>query len=143
MKRTAFIRNAGLLGAGIVLAPIGFATAKNAKHYQLPKAVQHVPHGNFAATEAERVHVPEMNMDVSVEHFMRNGIEACDQDVSVYTFSRKNEVLKACFADGEWTTAGRLTGVQHRQSSERFLIGCAPFELQLTPDSSILKLVLR
>ena len=132
MKRKEFIRNISLLRAGITLAPAGLLSAKRAiRTYALPEATVHIPHGNFANATIEHVVIPELDVAISVQQFMRNGINASQQDVSVYTFFRKNEVVNICFTGDDVHTSGEFRGLELKHSPHQILLSNAEFELIL------------
>lgn len=139
MKRKEFIRNISLVGAGISLAPTSlFASSK--QRIQLPEAALHIPHGNFAATKLDRILINEMGIEVSVQHFMRNGIGSGQQDISVFTFHRKDEVVNVCFDNEECHSSGELSGFQLSKSNKQFTISNNHFQLDLKAGSSYLSL---
>jgi hypothetical protein len=132
MKRKQFIRNISLLGAGITLAPAGLLSAKRAiKTYTLPEATVHIPHGNFANATIKHVVIPELDVAISVQQFMRNGINVSEQDVSVYTFFSKNEVVNICFTEDEVHTSGEIRGLELKHSPHQVSLCNAQFELIL------------
>lgn len=139
MKRKEFIRNISLVGAGISLAPTSlFASSK--QRIQLPEAVLHIPHGNFASQNLERILIDEMAVEVSVQHFMRNGIGRSQKDISVFTFYRKNEVLNVCFDEGGCHTSGEIGGFKLNKSNKLFSLKNNRFQLDLNARSSYLSL---
>lgn len=112
MKRIEFIKRFSLLGVGLSLTPWSVISAKNAvKNYQLPPPVTHIPHGNFSAQAPESLLIPELNLTCSVERFMKNGIEACDDDMTVYSFSRKSETLLISYSKNGYSAIGEINGV--------------------------------
>ena len=140
MKRKEFIRNISLVGVGISLAPIRlFASPSNAQ-IALPSATTHIPHGNFADANTERIQIPELDIEVSVQHFMRTGIEIDQKDVSVITFWRNQEVLNVCFDKSSCHFSGQIPGLKTAKSKHHFTLANNRFELELNPNSSHLSL---
>ncbi|MBI1287974.1 MAG: hypothetical protein GC178_10380 [Flavobacteriales bacterium] len=140
MNRKEFIRNISLAGVGISLVPAQLLASQHASSVRLPKAVFHVPHGNFANAIIERVQIPEMDVEVSVQHFMRNGIEATEKDISVFTFYREKETLNVCFDNEGCHFSGEINDLEACKKHDRFLIKNAQFEVELKKDSTYLSL---
>ena len=139
MKRKEFIRNISLVGVGISLAPTElFGSSK--QRIQLPEAALHIPHGNFAHLNLERILIEEMEVEVSVQHFMRNGIGRSQKDISVFTFYRKKEVLNVCFDAEGCHTSGEIGGFKLNKSNKQFSISNNHFQLDLKAGSSYLSL---
>lgn len=102
-----------LVGVGLGLAPTAlFAANTSVKTYSLPKAVVHIPHGNFATSKPEVLHIPQANMQLTAETFMRNGIAISEQDLQLYTFKKNNEVLQLCESADGLATSGQIDGWQ-------------------------------
>jgi hypothetical protein len=139
MKRKEFIRNISLVGVGISLAPTQLFGSTN-QTFQLPEAAIHVPHGNFAETKPELILIKEMGIEVSVQHFMRNGIGRSQKDISVFTFYRKKEVLNVCFDAEGCHTSGEIGGFKLNKSNKQFSISNNHFQLDLKAGSSYLSL---
>lgn len=135
MKRKEFIRNIVLLGTGMALMPFRNVLGKSAlKRYHLPDPMTHVPHGNFAARAAEFIHIQELSVNLSVERYMRNGIDPCAQDISVYSFRKQDDVLTACYQNGKWHISGALSGLETVHSEKSLTLRNPRFELQLDPN---------
>lgn len=129
----------GFIGAGLSLAPWNFTTSKpSIQTLTLPKATIHIPHGNFAAAAIDSRYIPELDVEISVQRFMRNGIVASQQDVSVYTFTRQEETLNLCYRDGEWHTSGEISGVKWQPNDHQMILSNAKFELLLEDGGSYL-----
>ncbi|MCF8464313.1 MAG: hypothetical protein K9G41_05710 [Flavobacteriales bacterium] len=92
MNRNDFIQKIGLVGVGLSLTPWKLLSAKpSVQSFMLPQAAIHIPHGNFAAAEVEKLMIPEFNLHCTVQQFMRNGISASDDDLKVCLFQRNQE----------------------------------------------------
>ena len=116
MNRKEFVRNISLLGVGISLTPLAFAKqTKLAAQYNLPAVSVHIPHGNFAASELVVLRVSEMNIEVSIQKFMKNGITDSEEDLTVYTFHRKNEMLSVSAIGNELSSMGAIQGLKFRK----------------------------
>ncbi len=118
MKRKEFIRNISLVGVGISLAPTRLFGNSAKTTIQLPQASIHVPHGNFANTELEKVLVPELGISISVQRFMRNGIVESENDLTVYTFEKDSETLLISQQNSEIASNGSITGVSLNRLDE-------------------------
>jgi len=114
MKRTEFIQNIGLLGVGFTLIPWKFVSANSTvRVYALPKPAVHIPHGNFASSELEKLFLPDLNLECTVQQFMRNGIEQNENDLTVYSFKRDDEILTIGFTrSGKTTFDGNISGLK-------------------------------
>ncbi|MCF8276244.1 MAG: hypothetical protein K9J17_05860 [Flavobacteriales bacterium] len=113
MKRNTFIQKISFLGVGFSLAPRKLLSADlTGKTFALPKPVIHIPHGNFATMELEKLIIPEYGLECSVQHFMRNGIESSAHDLTVSSFRRGDQFLFiSCTSDGKMHTEGEITGL--------------------------------
>ncbi|MGB0367958.1 MAG: hypothetical protein ACPGU4_10175 [Flavobacteriales bacterium] len=101
-----------LTGAGIALAPWKLATAESSiQRFRLPPASVHIPHGNFAASETETHHIQEFDLKCSVQHFMRNGIEPNENDLTVFSLSRENETLLISSTKRGYSVLGEINGI--------------------------------
>ncbi len=111
MNRKEFIKNISLVGLGVSLTPTRlFASNSPTKSYRLPKPTVHIPHGNFDALEIEKLTIPELNIECTVQQFMRNGISECDDDLTVFTFVSGNEQQSICITrDGNRFTDGNIS----------------------------------
>jgi hypothetical protein len=114
MNRKAFIQSFGLMGVGLALAPIRlFGARPTMKSYQLPKPTVHILHGNFAANELEKLTIPEVGLECTVQQFMRNGISESADDLTVYSFRSGNELLNVSFTrSGKEFSNGKISGLQ-------------------------------
>jgi len=113
MKRKAFIQKFSFVGVGLSLTPWKLLAAKpSIQTFTLPKATIHIPHGNFAATQLETLHIPEFGLNCTVQQFMRNGIEPNDDDLKVFSFQRKQEWLSISITrNGQAISDGKLSGL--------------------------------
>lgn len=102
-----------LVGAVLSLAPWKLTAAKSSiQRLRLPPACIHIPHGNFAAAEIEKLAIPEFDLECTVQVFMRNGIDTKDSDLKVLTCQRGEEFLHISITrKGEVSTDGQLDGV--------------------------------
>lgn len=140
MKRKEFIRNISLAGAGISLAPTSlFASSRNSQ-IALPRAITHIPHGNFAEANIDRIRIDELDIEVSVQHFMRTGIEAGQNDISVFTFHKNEQLLTVCFDHDGCHHSGELAGLKTSIGTSRIVLLSNGFELELKAGSSYLSL---
>jgi hypothetical protein len=137
MRRKDFIRNMSFIGAGLSLAPWNLATANSSiQRFRLPPASVHIPHGNFAANQLETLSISELDMECSVQHFMRNGIDKSTNDLIVYTFSKEDEILNLGFCQNTWSVDGEIEGLKLSTSSNKVVLRNADYELKLEVDSS-------
>ena len=114
MKRKEFIRNMSLIGVGLGLAPWKLATANpSIQKFRLPPASVHIPHGNFASSQLEKLTISEINLECSVQLFLRNGIETCESDLIVCSFQRGDEILLVSYTEsGESSVEGKIEGLK-------------------------------
>ena len=119
MKRKQFIQKFSLLGVGLGLTPWRLVSANSSTNvYQLPEPTVHIPHGNFASSEVEKAFFSDLNLECSVEQFMRNGIEPSQDDLTVYSFKKGDEMLNIGFTrSGKETTEGSISGLDLRIDS--------------------------
>ena len=116
MNRKEFVRNISLLGVGISLTPLAFAKhTKLVAQYNLPAVSVHIPHGNFAASELVVLRISEMNIEVSIQKFMKNGITDSVEDLTVYTFYRKSEMLSISAIGNKLSSLGQIQGLKFSQ----------------------------
>lgn len=141
MNRKEFIRNISLVGVGVFLAPTRLLASSKEFTVQLPLATVHVPHGNFAQAPFQRVSIPELNLAVSVQHFMRNGIASTPNDISVFTFQKKDDILNVCFDDEGCHTFGSISGLVSDKTKTEFSLGNEQFEAKLNAGSSYLSVL--
>lgn len=113
MKRNAFIQKIGFLGLGLSLAPRKLISADPTRRtFALPKPTIHIPHGNFAASELEKLTIPELGLDCTVQQFMRNGISESADDLTVYSFQSGDELMNVCFTrSGKEFSNGNISGL--------------------------------
>jgi|GEM_PF-1546338 len=140
MKRGEFVRNIGLMGVGIVLAPTCFSMASTRKTYRLPTPAIHIPHGNFANTQIETVFIRELGLHASIQHFMRNGIDISTNDVSLVTFSKNNELTIVSFDAGKCIQTGQISGFHNLALNDRSMLANAEFELEWKAGTNYLSL---
>lgn len=132
MNRLEFIRNISLTGVGISLTPTRlFADSKHTT-VQLPQPAIHLPHGNFAATQLESIHIPELELSISVQHFMRNGLGRCEKDLTVFTLTRNDEVAVM----GSDTVSGFIGGLNITAVKGAFTVANESYQLELRPNSN-------
>lgn len=114
MNRKSFIHKIGFVGVGLSLTPCKLLSAKPTNQkFTLPKAAIHIPHGNFAATELEKLIIPELNLECSVQQFLRNGIEQNDADLNVFLIQRKHEWVNISFTRiGQKLQQGKISGLK-------------------------------
>lgn len=111
MKRKEFIRNISLVGGGISLAPTRLFAFSDQSRIALPNYAVHIPHGNFANTNLERIRIAELDVEVSVQHFMRNGITDCRDDLTVYTIERGSEMALISTNESGVIVTGSIEGL--------------------------------
>lgn len=114
MNRKEFIRNISLVGAGISLAPTRlFASNRLWSSYSLPEPTVHIPHGNFHASAIEKLTIREMELECTVQQFMRNGITESADDLMVFTFVSGSEHRTICITrNGTRTADGNISGLK-------------------------------
>ena len=114
MKRKDFIQKLTLVGVGFGLTPTSaFALHGSVRSYRLPRATIHIPHGNFATSQQEKLIIPECGIECQVQQFMRNGIEASKDDLTVYSFSCNGQFLNmGQTRDGVSFSNGHIDGLR-------------------------------
>lgn len=131
MKRKEFIRNISLIGACISLAPTRlFASSSNSK-IALPSATTHIPHGNFADANTERIQILELNIEVSVQRFMRNGITDCRDDLTVYTIERGSEMVLISSNESGVIVTGSIEGLCIEKSDSSFSLSTKSHRMEI------------
>ena len=135
MKRKDFIQKIGFLGVGLSLIHWKLLSAKTTiRTFTLPQAAIHIPHGNFAATEVEKLMIPEFNLQCTVQQFMHNGISTSNNDLTVYSFQSDKEVLNVSFTrNGQRLSHGHISGLQlmFRHSEIEATFNNHPFVLRM------------
>ncbi len=112
MNRKAFIQKISFVGVGLSLTPWKLASGKPPiQTFALPRATVHIPHGNFAAADLEKLTVREFDLACTVQQFMRNGIEPNSDDLKVFSFDSGQEQFTICltrngmsFSEGEFSS---------------------------------------
>ena len=133
MNRKHFIRNLSFIGAGLSLTPWKLVTAKSSvRRFRLPPASIHIPHGNFAVTNLESLYIPEMDIDITVQRFMRNGIESSHQDLTVYNIARGEEAINVGLSNDSPLIVGGITGMQTQLEDTQVSFESNNFRLILT-----------
>jgi hypothetical protein len=114
MKRKDFIQRISFLGVGLSLAPWKLVSAKSSiQIFALPNATVHIPHGNFAASESEKLTISEFNLECAVQQFMRNGIEPNDDDLKIVTFQSGQEWMSISITrNGQTASESQLSGLK-------------------------------
>ena len=139
MKRKEFIRNVGFLGVGVSLAPWKLVTAKSSiQRFRLPPASVHIPHGNFAATNLKSLYIPEMELEITVQMFMRNGIEFSPQDLTVYNIARGSESINVGLSNGSTVIVGRIKDIQTQSDNKKVHFESNDFTLILSDDEDVI-----
>jgi hypothetical protein len=142
MKRNEFIRNMSFIGVGLSLAPWNLATANpSIQRLPLPPSCIHIPHGNFAVLNPETVFIQELNLTVSIQYFMRNGIKESANDLTVYSFSKEGEILNLGHCQNTWAVDGKVEGISPFTSFNELTLRSANHELKLEIDSSEITLL--
>jgi hypothetical protein len=140
MKRSSFIRNIALLGAGASLTPWKLAAKSVTTHrVDLPPASVHVPHGNFAEATETWVHIPEMDVELRVESFSRNGIEHHADDLQVFHVRRKDQLMIISCKNDCWKSVGQIENLSFTTETPLELRN-GQFKVELEPSSSYLSL---
>ncbi len=112
MKRKDFMRNMSYIGVGLSLAPWKLATSKpSIQRFRLPPASVHIPHGNFASTIPAITRIDKMDLDISIQVFMKNGIKQTNDDLTVYSFKKEFEILNVSFIKGIYSKHGGIRGI--------------------------------
>jgi hypothetical protein len=138
MKRKEFIRNISLVGVGTSLAPTQLFAFSDKSRIALPNHAVHIPHGNFANTNLERIRIAELDVEVSVQHFMRTGIETDQKDISVFTFHKNGQLLTVCFDNDGCHHSGELVELKTSIGKNRIVLSDNRFEVELKAGSSYL-----
>lgn len=114
MKRHEFIQKISFLGVGLSVTPWKLISAKpSIQTFTLPKPAIHIPHGNFATTELDKLVIPELNLECTVQQFMRNGIEQSDADLKVFSIQSNHEwITIAITRDGQVIKKGKISGMK-------------------------------
>ena len=141
MKRKQFIRNISLVGAGIGLAPTALFGSSHSSRIALPTAAVHIPHGNFATVNCSPVEISEMNLAVSVQKFLKDGITKSEYDLTVYTFKGKNEVLNVGLNSKGCWHSGSLKGVELSSFHPGFTLQNEAYRISIELDNLDIKLV--
>jgi len=138
MNRKHFIRNLSFIGAGLSLAPLKLVTAKpSIQRFRLPPASVHIPHGNFATTNLESLFIPEMDIEITVQHFMKNGIESSHQDLTVYNITRGEESLNVGLSNDSPVVVGGIRGIQTQLEDTQVSFDSNNFRLILTEGEDV------
>lgn len=98
-----------MAGAAAMLAPSMLVSASE-KRIRLDQNV-HVPHANFFETEEKWVAVEEMDIECSMEQYLRNGVDAHELDLRVLKIRRGNEVLLISFGKAGIQSTGSIAGL--------------------------------
>ena len=139
MNRKEFVRNISLLGVGISLTPLAFSKqTKLAAQYNLPAASVHIPHGNFASSGLIVLHVSEMNIEVTIQKFMKNGITDSEEDLTVYTFHRKNEMLSVSAIGNALSSMGEIQGLRFQKAGHSLQLSDKNYVADLSPSQNTL-----
>ena len=132
MKRLRFIRNMSMVGIGIGLTSWKFAGAKSTtRAIKIPAASVHIPHGNFSTAKLNTVYLEEMDLTMSLQRFMRNGILECDEDMILLSFSRQNHDLMICVGRNELEMIGAIPDIQASMCNGEVILKNATAELTL------------
>lgn len=98
-----------MAGAAAMLAPAILVSASE-KRIRLNQNV-HVPHGNFFETEKNWVAVEEMDIECSMDQYLRNGVDAHELDLQVLKIRRGNEVLLISSGKAGIQSTGSIAGL--------------------------------
>ncbi len=114
MKRHEFIQKISFLGVGLSLTPWKLLSAKPPiQKFTLPRPAIHIPHGNFAATELDKLVLPELNLECTVQQFMLNGIEPNDADLKVFSIQSNQEwITIAITRRNQVIEKGKISGLK-------------------------------
>jgi hypothetical protein len=141
MKRLEFVRNISLIGAGLSLAPINlFANNSKCIQYRLPEPVVHIPHGNFYAEDKNELLIPEVGLIVTVERFMKHGIEASSDDLTVFTLVKGRETLNLAFRKQGSTSCGTIKSLEVITTQNSAQLRCQGFQFELSEKTKSISL---
>lgn len=114
MKRKEFIQKIGFVGVGLGLTPWKlFSATSSTQRFVLPQPSVHIPHGNFAAVEVDKLKISEFDLECSVQQFMRNGIQPSNDDLKIHSFQRNGAFfLVSITRNGIVTTEGGFEGLR-------------------------------
>lgn len=126
-----FIRNISLVGVGISLAPTQLFAFSDQSRIALPNHAVHIPHGNFANTNLERIRIAELDVEVSVQRFMRNGITDCRDDLTVYTIERGSEMALISTNESGVIVTGSIEGLCIEKSDSSFFLSTKSHRMEI------------
>ena len=140
MKRSTFIRYISLTGIGLTLTSSRLFALTSRPRLVLPKTEVHIPHGNFAAAKFPTTMIRELNLTVSVQRFLACGIAQSENDLNVYIFKRKDEILvMGLNSKGSWQS-GSLKGIELSTSYKGFALQNQVYQISIDLGSSQIKL---
>ena len=93
-----------------MLAPSTLVSASE-RQIRLSENV-HVPHGNFFDAEEKWISIEEMNIEGSVDQYLRNGVADHELDLHVFKFRRGNEVLIISKGRDGFRSVGSISGIE-------------------------------
>lgn len=126
-----------LIGAGFTLTPWKLVGAESSiQRFRLPPASVHIPHGNFASEEVQKLYISEMNVSISSQIFMKNGIESSENDLSIYTIKSGNEVVIITPTDEYSSTAGDIQNLSVRISKTMVILNSPLHRLHIDVKSN-------
>lgn len=134
MKRNEFIRNISLLGVGLSLTPTRLFALSDHSRIALPNQAVHIPHGNFANTDIERIRIAELDVEVSVQRFMRNGITDCRDDIVIYTIERGSEMALISSNEAGIVVTGFIKGLCIEKSDSSFTLSTKSHRMEIRDD---------
>jgi len=97
----------------------------------------YIPHGNFAVTKLESLYIPEMDIEITVQRFMRNGIESSHQDLTVYNIARGEEAINVGLSHDSPLIVGGITGMQTQLEDTQVSFESNNFRLILTEGEEV------
>lgn len=102
-----------IIGAGFTLTPWKLVGAETSiQRFRLPPASIHIPHGNFASEEVQKLYISEMNLSISSQIFLKHGIQASKEDLEVFTIQRNNEFLNVSICGNEVMQNGQINDLK-------------------------------
>ena len=113
MNRKNFIRNMSIIGVSVSLSPWKLVGAESSiQRFRLPPASVHIPHGNFATNKTEQLLIPELNLSVTCQVFMKHGICSSTDDLKITTIQRGKQILNVSLSNNVLESAGNIEGVE-------------------------------
>ena len=131
-----------VFGVGIVLTPWKLATAESSiQRFRLPPASVHIPHGNFAASIPEKLRIEEFDFSISRHHFMHNGIEVSEKDLTVISIRKNDELANVCISNNTASVTGFISHTNIKTNSHFIQLNTKGFKLNLDLRYNLVELI--